>query len=760
MATATATKLDATGKVTCPKCGAGMRAQKSGKGWSCSAGQWDFRTKTTIGCDGVIWNKGNYTKKETIPRAATWANIEAPTDEQLDGRDLLAVAPDKRPSVKMRANPVPIATRLTMFDAGPGSAKSTSAAWYLRVIALRCNVENWYLNAFGVNAKDSLLEKVPAHWVNVQTINGFGGKLQGFRYNQYKTGKIRAIFKELVSPLPSKERPHFGLVGQFAERARDLLFSSNDTGDRSFWNDAIASVCGRFPGLSKKLGEGDNAAIVSEYLPQVLTAALRDGKTIDLTEQYARPALLAAARINWKMPADLPTKRADEWTQQDLEHLATLIRAVDVPQVDGIIGDEAQDLSLSQIVLFLAATYKRGELILIGDDRLETDTGELVKAGQAIFGWRGAFPGSLTLIQRLWQVLTGEGVNRLSLSVTFRFGPEIVEAVRGLNSVLKSAKPVGYSSVAQVNGATAFSAWLDLPDDYTALWITRRNKPLGPVWRDTLRARKQCCLRSSGDMGAQFSAAVYDAAGWYDDDGEYRTSLAEMLSNLSASMGEDDGESLAGLILSIGQELLSDPTLLDCVRDKEGKAITDGKATVGNLKRAFVHFACVKSPRVLSTVYRSKGDEADLCIVDDTESFGMPWNGDENERDAVCHVAATRGKKRLLITGPLHGVAVPNDNDGEAFSMPRPERTDKVYPIATPTIVATELSDLAPVATPPAPVAVKNKPRKGKPVKMDTTAPQATELYARFKAAERSGDFDTALEAMTTYYALTGVHVS
>src|SRR5579859_4188671 len=137
-----------SGKFHCPKCGANMIPMNGGKGWKCSkAGTWNSRARKWSGCDGVIWNKQNFTPKPKTERASEWVKIEKPSAEQTALGEVLAIAPESRE----------INSRLVIADAGPGTAKSTTVAWSAQAIAKRVgNLQQWFLVAFNVNARNSL----------------------------------------------------------------------------------------------------------------------------------------------------------------------------------------------------------------------------------------------------------------------------------------------------------------------------------------------------------------------------------------------------------------------------------------------------------------------------------------------------------------------------------------------------------------------------------------------------------------------------
>jgi len=675
--------MDAMGRPCCPVCSrpdhkvfirlVECNGTMRGRAIGCANSVWDKVAKCTrnpitggSGCPYLHWLSSFVAAVEVV-RAPGWPNMKNRTAEQIALRNALALNPKQAGR-----------SRCIITNAVPGSGKSSSMADDMEVIALRSIVDQWFTVAFNVNAKEALLAKTPAAWPNIQTINGFGGRIQNFGRNNYKVGKIGIIFRELIQSLEPKKRPSSAGIKAFSDRIRDLLLW-NDNSNPGAWTEAIETTLARFPGLDVVYQK--NAETIKEYIPQVMTQSMSQRTVIDLTEQYCRPALEAIQATGWKQRPEL-CDRSHIWTTDDLEHICKLVRAITMKQCAGVIVDEAQDLSLSQIVLFLAATYRTGELILVGDDK-DGEPGEPgYKAGQAIFGWRGAFPTSLKLVHRLWQHLTGETPELMPLSVTFRCPPEVCDALRPLNSLMKSSKPYGFGEVAQVSSTVAFQRWLEIPETnregkrFTALWITRRNRPLADMFMCTLREHKEVCLRGGKDMLGAIDAALSEPAGWRDEvTGEYRVSLPECLNRLRSIVSEqenpEDGgavnnavvnnaDSMEAFLLEIGENLTAEPELLKLASDKDGRAL-DG-LTVGNLRRFVLFFANKSAPRVLSTVYRSKGDESDLVIVDDVEALNMAWNNDADESAACRHVACSRTRQSLLTVGVLRGVIYPPAN--------------------------------------------------------------------------------------------------
>lgn len=663
------------GFLSCPKCRySPMRPMKSGKGWSCGApgNTWDGRRWTI--CDGVVWANNKPFFRAKAERPLDYPTIKTPTPEQEQFRKYMGTAPQRRGS------------RAMICDAGPGTAKTTTNCWAMRDVSQRVgNLSGWWQVAFNVNAKITTEQKLPTEVSNIGTINSFGARIQGYSVASYKSNKLYDVFKELTNHLEYDNRPKFAGLKNFVDRMRDLLYYSNNPDDTAFWSEAIAMTGERFPSEGKKLTNAFFAQTVKEYLPHLMVRSHQMKSTIDITEQVTRPVTEAIAISKWRMRPEM-AQRKYKWGDDEIRHLANLIKTTStlIPQQQGIVVDEAQDLSLSQIVLFLASSWRTGEIVFIGDDHAADDDGKLIKAGQGIFGWRGAFPGSLTLIERLWRELTGEHVERLSLSVTHRCPPEVVDAVAPLNSVLRSSKPAGSGEAWSVTHQQAWSRWINLPEGQKALWITRTNAPLSDIFLQTLKDRRQVCLRGSSEFAGQIEGILYSCAGYCDKSTEeYKVPLNAAIKKLQQIQdekqqegGQEEREDMDSFILSLMIEIQRDPAILR-------EASLPANPTVGNVRRFILHFASKDAPRILSTVYRSKGDEADLVIVDDCEKFNQVWNGDSAESDACRHVAATRAVRSLLVVGRLTGVNTPLPPDDGTGGIAPP-----VQPTATAEVIA------------------------------------------------------------------------
>jgi hypothetical protein len=695
----------------------------SGTGYRCGqpGNRWDGKNKQWSNGHPTKWNdtKQNTSyNKPVIPRATCFPTIASPTDEQREVRRLMGCSPSQRGG------------RLLIIDAGPGTGKTTTISWGLEELNRRLgHLSNFPVLAFNGNARDILMGKLPPEVPDVATLNGWGARQQGYRRPQYDKQKVYNMFKEAIDTLPKDDKPNYGQVGKIVERMRDICLYNDDVGDRSWWNEAIATTLERFPSLSKKANSAAAMKTIFEYVPRLTVQAHSFRNKIDIQEQITRPMAEGSRRSRFKMKMDCCTKPASKWTSEDVTHFARLIRSIDMPSVRGMVCDEAQDLSLCQVATVLAQTWRSGELILIGDDCCGVPSDPDYKAGQAIYGWRGAFPGILQLIARLWTELTGETAVKTSLTVTFRHGPETCESYRGLNKQIRSGLPAGYSQVWQVRGAQAFAAWLAVPPGKTALWITRTNGGNVDILKDTILAGEECCIRGGKDLAMQVEGVLTQCAGWYNKQEEYRTSLADAICNLQVIVNEqmeatDDGkgeapDSMESFTLEIMEMIAERPELLK-------KAELPAVATVGNVKRFVTFFANRDARRVITTVYRCKGDEADLSIVGDIEKFNQSW-GDPHEDRACIHVAASRGKAMTLHCGALYGCTAklaPDDmfaggDDStivtqtvkETPALPASPQTPLALPPATPIVAVVTKPTRKPKATKAKPAT----PRKRKP---------------------------------------------
>lgn len=345
------------GDMLCDKCRSKGRISplvpmKTGKGFRCgSPGNRFVGGKWSV-CDHVEWKKGG--RKAVAPpvlRPASFPAIAAPTDEQNAIRDF------KRQSPACRG------TRCLIVDAGPGSGKTTTVAWCMRWVFERIGqLLGYFLLAFNKNAARGLEGKLPPCVPDISTMNSQGGRVQGYRFSSYDKKKTRKIFDSFVQHIDPKTRPDFAPMGGVIERMRDLLLYNPDANGSAWWGQAIRATLARFPGLAKSMEKKpEQLSTLLEWLPRVYVRASQDAATIDLSEQVSRPVIDAIARSGWLCPIGW-TVRGYQWSDSDLQHLAALIRSVKIAPAKGLILDEAQDLSLCQLVFFMAQAQATGEI--------------------------------------------------------------------------------------------------------------------------------------------------------------------------------------------------------------------------------------------------------------------------------------------------------------------------------------------------------------------------------------------------------------
>lgn len=137
-------------------------------------------------------------------------------------------------------------------------------------------------------------------------------------------------------------------------------------------------------------------------------------------------------------------------------------------------------------------------------------------------------------------------------------------------------------------------------------------------------------------------------AGFMNKNDEFQESLNTCLSNIRKAMDQEENpDDIDAFMLEIGEAIQREPQLLR-------KANLEPLATVGNIRKFLYYFADKNSKRILTNVYRCKGDEADVAIVADVDKFNESW-GDPHEDDAIRHVALSRGKRLLLTIGHVTG---------------------------------------------------------------------------------------------------------
>lgn len=591
-------------------------------------------------CGFGVWLEKSNEDNKFVVRPNKFPAIATPTMQQEAIRRWFGMDPRVRGS------------RCLVVNAGPGTGKTTTISWSLEAAWDRLGtLDGYHICAFNLNAKDVLLSKLPWQVPCIATLNGLGGRLQGYRGNQYDKDKLRGLFEELQADVADEEKESFGEIGTVIERMRALCLYNGNPHETTWWDEAIDVVISRF-GMEPTPEE---LLLWRKWVPVLSRMAQRRDKVIDLCEQYARPVVTAIAKTGFKLPW-VCAESNHEWTDDEVRAFADLIREIQVSQCRGLVIDEGQDMSLAMVATYLAAVYRNGELVVIGDDRAGEAEKMNLKVGQGIYGWRGAFPGSMKLIQRLWAVLTGSGASQLPLSITHRCAPEVVEAFSPLNMVLRSAVAPGKGKAFSTDADTAFGIWAGMPAGKRGLWITRTNRSAARALLRTIKHRIPCGFRGGYNFEGVLHHVFGKIGGEYDRrTGEYTNSLEEAERLLVEEIDKceeerEDPERMEYFVLEVLREVKADAGVLLQV-----EGLIHYEATLGNVRRFLMAYNDKEADRMVSNVYRCKGDEADWVVVSDDKAMNAAWGNDMFESDAVRHVAMSRAKTLLCVVGYIAG---------------------------------------------------------------------------------------------------------
>lgn len=623
-------------------------------------------------CNYVVWLQevsNDPTGTLFILRPSEFPKIATPTYEQLPIRNWFGAPPHKKGG------------RLLLINAGPGCGKSTSVAWSAEAAYDRLGtLDKFEFIAFNRNAKDVLFNKLPHQVTGIYTLNGLGMRLQGYRSDDIDDQQVLRIFNRLIENIKPDDRPPFDGMDEIISRMRAFCLY-NDPDNTKWWTEAITATVERFGMLEGVRNPQEALERWITYVPRIMAESLKSNK-IDLDDQWSRAVIVAMTENNLFLPAQTVSR---DFVMNDdfIDQLADICRKVDLPHPKGLVIDEGQDLCLGQIVFYVSAAYRSSELVVIGDDKNGQPSDPDYKAGQGIFG-------------RLWERLTGEKPTELPLSITFRSAPEVVEAFRPLNKTLKSAKPKGSGFAYAVPANSAFDLWCGMPENInvhamTAFWITRTNKASGEIFMKSIKARVQVTFRGGNNFEKSLDAILYNSTADADKKqfrigrdfktGEYpgvnlmdaRNRMEKAVQEIAEKSEERAADMMEQFLVSVIDEMIADPTVLEQVQ-----GLPHYNLTLGNLRRFLMAFAGKNAPRIVSNVYRVKGEESDWVFVGDCTRFNESWGGDADEAAACRLVACSRAATGLIITGALAGVTVDPITEEQVQEIPQNEERAKI----------------------------------------------------------------------------------
>lgn len=288
------------------------------------------------------------------------------------------------------------------------------------------------------------------------------------------------------------------------------------------------------------------------------------------------------------------------------------------PAYDLVVVDEAQDMTSAQLAL--ARGICKGRIAIVGDDR------------QAIYGFRGADPGSL---DRLKDELHAA---ELGLTTTYRCGRVIVDLAARIVPDFEAAPTNAVGVVRGLNpDKLADAAQLG---DFV---LSRTNAPLVETAMKLLAQGKRTKVAGK-DIGNGLLTLVKRLAG-------KARSVPEFLDRLAGwQLKEIRRATKAG----------QDEKKIDAIMDKADmlRAMSEGAANVSMIERQIVDLFTddglgAAGVVTCSSVHRAKGLEADRVFV-----LADTLKDTTIEEQNISYVAITRARHELVFVGEGLGAKV------------------------------------------------------------------------------------------------------
>lgn len=281
---------------------------------------------------------------------------------------------------------------------------------------------------------------------------------------------------------------------------------------------------------------------------------------------------------------------------------------------DFVLIDEAQDLTLTQIRLALAAVRHDGRVIAVGDP------------AQAIYRWRGADKDPFARLK------TELGAETFPLSVSYRCPKSVIAIAQRYVKDIEAHPSAPDGKVSFINLADMLT--MVRPGDFI---LSRINAPLAQIGLDLNMNNVPTRVVGSADIG-------------------------RVLANLVRRSRKNTVEALLQWLdnhLTKERERLKDRAdALSYAEDKIEtiKSFCEGETSSAQVALKIEKFFAEQKQRsnrnvILSTVHRLKGDEADRVFVLDETFFNT--RGDPREEKNIHYVAVTRAKRELYF---VHGL--------------------------------------------------------------------------------------------------------
>lgn len=281
---------------------------------------------------------------------------------------------------------------------------------------------------------------------------------------------------------------------------------------------------------------------------------------------------------NWFMP---------EFDFADMIWLPLALN-LEIPKVDLIVVDEAQDLNRCQQELCLRMADR---MVLVGDPR------------QAIFAFAGADSESMTRMEERLRA-TDRGMNVLPLSITYRCGKKIVEHCCELFPGMLQAGPDNPDGkISEIND-TDLVKTLDATNEVTQhlkdMVVCRVNAPLVSVFFKCLEFKKKARIQGR-DIGQGLIRLI---------DRLKASTVPDLEAKLTDWHTKETNKLMAKKFVSEGAIInLNDKYSCLMMFCKNGNTVEEIRAAISNI------FTDSGTGILLTSMHRSKGLEADRVFI-------------------------------------------------------------------------------------------------------------------------------------------------
>lgn len=275
--------------------------------------------------------------------------------------------------------------------------------------------------------------------------------------------------------------------------------------------------------------------------------------------------------------------------------------------------DEAQDVNSPQFEILTKSLFEDGQAMVVGDDN------------QAIFGWRGAMPGSMEKFQKDLDAVP------FKLTTNFRCDKAIIKFAQTLMPELKAGPNAGEGKVETVNQDKAFTQ-IKVKDAI----LSRRNCDLMPICLKLLAKNIPAYIEGK-DIGRDLIQLVesFDASNvteFFDKLQKWQDNVAQRSTGWLASHAIALANDKATTLRTLAETCLT-------VQDITQK-----------IKRLFLDEDEVRVPSIVcSTVHKAKGREWDnVYLVNESFSGRRGMTADEEKEEKnIYKVAITRPRHYL-----------------------------------------------------------------------------------------------------------------